>query len=79
MTQIELTHTIADRWLKSCYESENDKIFNFQLSNEFAKEFIKENSVSEGFLQDWYQNSVLETDTPVWTDEHIAEMVGDFT
>lgn len=78
MMQIELTHTIADRWLKSCYESENDKIFNFQLSNEFAKEFIKENFVSEGFLQDWYQNSVLETDTPVWTDEHIAEMVGDF-
>jgi hypothetical protein len=56
----------------------NDKIFNFQLSNEFAKKFIKENAVDEGFLQDWYQNSVLETDTPVWTDEHIAEMVGDF-
>lgn len=34
--------------------------------------------MDEGFLQDWYQNSVLETDTPVWTDEHIAEMVGDF-
>lgn len=30
------------------------------------------------FLQDWYQNSVLETDIPVWTDEHITEMVGDF-
>lgn len=78
MTQIELTHTIADRWLKSCFESENDKIFNFQLSNEFAKKFIKENAVDEGFLQDWYQSSVSKTDTPVWTDEHIAEMVGDF-
>lgn len=43
-----------------------------------TKEFIKENAVNEGFLQDWYQNSVLETDTPIWTDEHIAEMVGDF-
>lgn len=42
------------------------------------QEFIKNNAVGEGFLQDWYQNSVLETDTPVWTDEHIAEMVGDF-
>ena len=42
------------------------------------KKFIKENAVDEGFLQDWYQNSVLETDTPVWTDEHIAEMIGDF-
>ena len=43
-----------------------------------TKEFIKENAVSEGFLQDLYQNSVLETDIPVWTDEHITEMVGDF-
>lgn len=42
-----------------------------------TKEFIKENAVSEWFLQDWYQNSVLETE-PVWTDEHITEMVGDF-
>ena len=23
-------------------------------------------------------DSVLETDPPVWTDEHIAEMIGDF-
>lgn len=42
------------------------------------KEFIKENAVDEGFLQDWYQNSVLETDPPVWTDKHIAEVVEDF-
>lgn len=42
------------------------------------QEFIKNNAVGEGFLQDWYQNSVLETDTSVWIDEHIAEMVGDF-
>lgn len=41
-------------------------------------DFIKSNSVDEGYLQDWYQNSVLETDTPVWTDEHIAEVFGDF-
>lgn len=42
------------------------------------EKFIKENSVDEGFLQDWYQNSVSETDTPVWTDEHITEVFGDF-
>lgn len=45
--------------------------------NEVVK-FIDDNAVDEGFLQDWYQNSVLETDTPVWTDEHIAEVYGDF-
>ena len=61
MTQIELTHTIADRWFKSCFESENDKIFSFQLSNEFTKKFIKENAVNEGFLQDWYQSSYPST------------------
>lgn len=38
-----------------------------------TKEFIKENAVNEGFLQDWYQNSVLETDTPVWADEQYVK------
>lgn len=41
-------------------------------------DFVKENAVDEGFLQDWYQSSVSETDPPVWTDEHIEEVVGDF-
>lgn len=48
------------------------------MADEKVKEFIKENAVDEGYLQDWYQNSVLETDTPVWTDEHIAEVFWDF-
>lgn len=42
------------------------------------KNFIKENAVDEGFLQDWYQISVLEYDLPFWTDEHISEVYGDF-
>ena len=46
--------------------------------NEVIKKFIDEQAVGEGFLQDWYQNSVLDTDPPVWTDEHIAEVCGDF-
>ena len=46
--------------------------------DEKTKKIIKDNSVDEGYLQSWYQSSVLETDTPVWTDEHIEEMVGDF-
>ena len=45
--------------------------------NEVVK-FIDNNAVDEGFLQDWYQNSVFDTDPPVWTDEHIVEMYGDF-
>ena len=42
------------------------------------KKFIQENSVEEGFLQEWYQSSVSEEETPVWTDEHITEVYGDF-
>lgn len=41
------------------------------------KDFILNNSVDEGFLQDWYQNSVTD-DPPVWTDEHISELAEDF-
>lgn len=46
--------------------------------NEAIKKFIDEQAVGEGFLQDWYQNSVDDTQEPVWTDEHIAEVCGDF-
>ena len=45
---------------------------------ENIKEFIEKEAVDEGFLQDWYQNSVLDTDEPVWTDKHIKEVYGDF-
>ena len=45
---------------------------------ELIKNFIEENAVDEGFLQDWYQCSVDDRDNPVWTDEHIAEVCGDF-
>ncbi len=40
-------------------------------------EFVKENAVDEGYLSDWYQASVTD-EPPVWTDEHIAELAGDF-
>lgn len=41
------------------------------------KRFIDDNAVDEGFLSDWYQASVTD-DPPVWTDEHIREVCGDF-
>ena len=41
------------------------------------KKFIEDNAVDEGFLSDWYQASVTDN-PPVWTDEHIAEVCGDF-
>ena len=43
-----------------------------------VKDFILDNSVDEGYLSDWYQHSVADTDPPVWTDAHIAELAGDF-
>lgn len=41
------------------------------------KKFIEENAVDESFLSDWYQASITD-DPPVWTDEHITEVCGDF-
>lgn len=43
-----------------------------------AKKYVKENSVSKGYLQNWYHDSVLDSEPPVWTDEHIDELYGDF-
>lgn len=33
--------------------------------NKVIKEFINKHAVDEGFLQDWYQHSILDTDIPV--------------
>lgn len=38
----------------------------------------KSEAVGEGYLQDWYINSVSENDEPVWTDAHIEELANDF-
>ena len=43
-----------------------------------TKEFIKEFSVDEAYLDCWYIDSVSEYDNPVWTEEHISEMYNDF-
>lgn len=42
-----------------------------------TKKFILDNSVDDGYLHDWYQTSVL-NDEPIWTDEHLSELSGDF-
>jgi len=41
------------------------------------KQFILEESVTEGYLSDWYQNLVT-NDPPIWTDAHISEVYNDF-
>ena len=35
-------------------------------------------AVGMDYLSDWYQNSIDDTKPPVWTDEHIYELVNDF-
>lgn len=31
-----------------------------------------------GYVSDWYQSSVDDTKPPIWTDEHIEELLKDF-
>lgn len=35
-------------------------------------------SVDIGYLYDWYIHSVNDEDNPVWTEEHLNELCGDF-
>lgn len=40
---------------------------------------LKELSVDFDYLSDWYRTSLVdETESPVWTDNHIEEVVNDF-
>ncbi len=38
----------------------------------------KDAAVDEGYLQDWYINSVVGGAEPVWTEAHIEELANDF-
>ena len=35
-------------------------------------------AVGLGYLSDWYQNSIDDTISPIWTDEHLMELLNDF-
>ena len=37
-----------------------------------------EKAMDESTLYDWYVTSVTQEDTPVWTGEHIEELLNDF-
>ena len=43
------------------------------------KEYIDLETVYDmDTLEDWYINSVSDNDTPVWTEEHLEELLNDF-
>ena len=48
-----------------------------QDKQEVAKQ-IFEQAFDYSTLADWYISSVDDRDTPVWTDEHIEELLNDF-
>ena len=56
-------------------EIENDILR--EAKQEVAKE-IFEQAFDYPTLADWYISSVNDKDTPVWTDEHIEELLNDF-
>lgn len=35
-------------------------------------------AVDIGYLSDWYQCSIDDTIPPIWTDEHLEELLNDF-
>ena len=44
-----------------------------------GKEYIDlETAYDMDTLEDWYINSVSDNDTPVWTEEHLEELLNDF-
>lgn len=42
------------------------------------KYFDADTAYDSGTLHNWYIDSVSENDSPVWTEEHIDELINDF-
>lgn len=42
------------------------------------KYFDADTAYDSGALHNWYIDSVSDNDSPVWTDEHIDELMNDF-
>ena len=42
------------------------------------RKFLDETAHDEGDLAQWYIDSVIPTDKPVWTKEHLEELVQDY-
>lgn len=36
------------------------------------------NAIDMSYLQNWYQDSIDETKEPIWTDQHLEELLNDF-
>ena len=62
--------------MEKCCESSTN-ILKFNQRN-IIIDFLKDNCVGEGYLQNWYIDSVDETQIPIWTEKHIEEMFNDF-
>lgn len=42
-------------------------------------EYIDRNTAYDyGTLEDWFINSISQNDSPVWTEEHLEELLNDF-
>lgn len=75
-----LRQVLIERWNQR--ESDEEKIIRLEKESDGEEKqpmrLIDANEqVGEGYLQDWYINSVLD-DEPVWTEAHIEELCQDF-
>lgn len=55
-----------------------EKLKHYEDLEESGQLINTKQAVDEGYLYDWYISSVLDSDTPVWTEEHLEELFNDF-
>lgn len=49
-----------------------------KLQQDIAAKYGYNDAMDAPTLYDWYLNSVSPVDTPVWTEEHLDELLNDF-
>ena len=55
-----------------------EKLAYYEDLEESGQLIDTKQAVDEGYLYDWYISSVLDSDTPIWTEEHLEELFNDF-
>lgn len=78
MTGIEYMNTICPTTSAGREPNREDVADAFEDGVAEGAKWKQSQGVGLGYLIDWYMASVDETETPIWTEEHLKELLKDF-
>lgn len=79
ISEEELSKLADEAWENSDHDCDYFTfVHTYEQGFTKALEKVKDLAVERGYSKDWYQQSIDETQEPIWTDAHLDELYGDF-